>query len=208
MKRALSLLLAAVLALNLTACGSGDPASSTTSSAVSSSSQDGDGIDVDKGLLNVEVTLPASLFEDQTPEEIQAGAKENNFKECTIHEDGSVTYKMSRKQHEEMLVSLREGMDQSIREMTTGEEAIASFQKIEYNEDLSKFDVYVDQSKSTPFDGLAVFAFYMSGLYYQSFAGVEADKIDVVVNFIDNATGELTETSSLHEFLEAQEQAG
>ncbi|MGO4369850.1 hypothetical protein AB4Z21_03445 [Paenibacillus sp. MCAF20] len=51
------------------------------------------GIEVDKNLLNVTVTLPASLFEGQNIDEVIASAKEDGVKEATKNEDGSVTYK-------------------------------------------------------------------------------------------------------------------
>ena len=53
-------------------------------------------IAVNKGLLDVELTLPADLFEGQTKDEIIASAKEEGVKEVKVNEDGTVYYKWCR----------------------------------------------------------------------------------------------------------------
>ena len=64
---------------------------------------DESGIAVDKGLMNVELTLPAGFFEGQSEEDIIASGKAEGIKEVKVNEDGSVYYKMSKKDHNEML---------------------------------------------------------------------------------------------------------
>jgi hypothetical protein len=46
-----------------------------------------------------------------------------------------------------------------------------------------------------------VLTFYISGAYYQSFAGVPSDEIDVIVNFINNDTQELLESASYKSYM-------
>ena len=103
---------------------------------------------------------------------------------------------MTKAKHKEMLAEMKSDLDESIAAMINGEEAVESFQKIEYADDFSKFDVYVDRAKYTAFDSLYVLAFYISGAYYQAFEGKDMNDIDVVVNFIDEATNEIFESSS------------
>ena len=162
MKRTLALLLALVMTVSLCACGGGSETpkqdAGTTNSQVEStgqtnkeaSSDKGEGgIEVDEGLLSVEITMPATFFEEETEESIKASAAENGFNSCTVNEDGSVTYKMSKAKHKEMLAEMKTSVDESIAEMINGEEAVESFMKIEYADDLSKFDVYVDPAVYT-----------------------------------------------------------
>lgn len=66
-------------------------------------SEDKSSIEVDKGILNVEITLPASMFEGQDIDETIEEAKKDGIKEAVKHDDGSVTYKMSRSKHNEMM---------------------------------------------------------------------------------------------------------
>ena len=86
MKKVLAVLLTLVLVFGLCACGGGEksPAQESTSSTNQETMEasgestesvegteevDDGGIEVDEGLLSVEVTLPASFFEEETPEE-------------------------------------------------------------------------------------------------------------------------------------------
>lgn len=195
MKKMLCLLLAFALMLSLAACGS-----SGTSSA-GSSSGNGSSISVDEGLLNVEVTLPASFFTDTTEEDIQAAATDQGFSDCVINEDGSVTYTMTKSVYNEVLEDLKAALDESIEGMVNGADAVASFQKIEYNDDLSEVDVYVDGETFSSLDALYAISFYMLGAYYQAFSGVPADEVDTVVEFIDQDSNEVLQSSSYQQML-------
>lgn len=221
MKRVLALLLALVMTVSLCACGGGNEVpkqdAGTTNSQMESTGQtdkeasadkDGGGIEVDEGLLSVEITMPATFFEEETEESIKASAEENGFDSCTVNEDGSVTYKMSKAKHKEMLAEMKISIDESIAEMINGEEAVESFMKIEYADDLSKFDVYVDPAVYTEWDGFYVLAFYIYGAYYQAFEGKDMDSIDVVVNFINNETNETISSSSYADTVAKNEATG
>ena len=48
----------------------------------------------------------------------------------------------------------------------------------------------------------------MTGAYYQSFAGVAPDKIDVVVHFIDGDTKEVLSTTSYRDYVNEMESSG
>lgn len=87
-----SLFIISTALLFLTACGAEEDKKQ-------SDNQKEQSIEVDKGLLDVELTLPADFFEDQTPEEIEAAAKEKGVKEVKVNEDGTVYYKMSKSAH-------------------------------------------------------------------------------------------------------------
>ena len=82
-----------------------------------------------------------------------------------------------------------------------GEEEVASFVDIQYNDDFSKVDIFVDAKQYTMWDSLYALTFYITGAYYQAFSGVANDDIDVVVNFIDNATMEVLDTASYKDFV-------
>lgn len=178
-------------------------ATETVIESESTAETEGRGISVDEGLLNVEVTIPASMFEDTSEEDIKASAEENGFSGCTINDDGSVTYKMSKAKHKEWLSELKESIDQSINDIINGDNAVESFQKIEYSDDLTNFDIYVDADKFGGFDSMYALTFYISGAYYQAFAGIDADNIDVKVNFINNATNETISSSTYRDMVES-----
>lgn len=201
MKKLISLILAFVMMMSLAACGGRGENSGNGTSFPGKNTENSAGVQVDEGLLNIDVTLAASFFEDQTEEEIKAEAKENGYSDCKINDDGSVTYTMSKKKHAEMLNEMKASFDEMIAGYLDGEDKVASFVDIQYNDDFSKIDIYADAEQYTMWDSLYALTFYITGAYYQAFAGVANDDIDVVVNFIDNATKDVLDTASYKDFI-------
>ncbi len=83
----------------VTACSSDEEASKEKKDdgSVEKTEQKEEGIEVDKGLLNVEITLPEMLFEEDNMDDVVEKAKEDGAKEVKKNDDGSVTFKMSKK---------------------------------------------------------------------------------------------------------------
>lgn len=153
-------------------------------------------ISAEKGLLSVEITFPASLFEGASPEDIKAAANENGIKDVTVNPDGSVTYKMSKSKHKEMLSEYKKSIDDMIAGMLDGPDEVASFTDIKYNDNMSEFNVYVDKSKYNEMESMSVLAFYTSGLFYQALNGTDSSALEVVVNFVDKDTDEVFQSGS------------
>jgi hypothetical protein len=158
-------------------------------------------IKVDEDLITVDVTLASSFFTEMTEDEIKTAAEEAGYISYTINQDGSVTYVMTKTKRKEMLESYKSGVDETINDYLNGDEKVESFKEIKYNDDLSQVDIYVDSSSYSMWDSLHALGFYMYGAFYQNFAGVSSDDIDVVVNFIDNATDETLDTGSYQNFI-------
>lgn len=185
-----------------------DTASNSNSTvATDATTGESGGISVDENLITVEVTMPAIFFEDESPEEIQASAKESGFLSCTVNDDGSVTYKMTKGKRAQILRSFKGEIDATIQEyLAGGEDAPQSFRKITYNDKVSQFDIRVDRAvyDSNWTDAFYMMAFYMFGGYYQIVDGVPNDQVDVIVNIIDDATGEQIESGSYKNFISNQ----
>lgn len=205
MKKFFALLLSLVLLLSLAACGQ-DASNGDVNK--NNGEENSTGVQVDEGLFNVDVTLPAALFDSMTEEDIKKTAEENGYSGCVVHEDGSVTYTMTKTKHKEMLEELKKSMDESIKNLTEGENAVASFMSIDYTDDYSEVNIQVNADEYTQWDNFYALAFYMTGAYYQSFAGVAPDKIDVVVHFIDGDTKEVLSTASYRDYVNEMESSG
>ena len=178
---------------------------SNSAVAADATTKNADSISVDENLITVEVTMPAAFFEDETPEEIQANAKEQGVISCTINDDGSVTYKMTKAKRREMLNGFKKAIDDTIQDYTSGgENAPSSYKSISYNSKVTQFDVRVDRAayENSFFDSLYVMSFYMLGGYFQIFDGVPEDQVNVIVNYIDDSTGEIIETGSYQDAME------
>ena len=194
MKKLLTLILATLMLLSFAACGNAENETEITA-------EDGSKpISAEENVLSVTVTLAATLFEDETKEEIIASAKENGISKCVVNEDGSVTYTMSKSKHKEMLEDLEKSIADFYNELLNGEEKVASFVEIKNNEDFSEFNVYVDSSKYSMWDSMNAMAFYIQGIYYQCLSGADFNAVDVVVNFVDSETDEIIDSASYRKF--------
>lgn len=118
------LVLASVAALTLVACGDNDSKKEETTKVENSEK-----LVVDKNLTNVELTLPASFFEDQTKEEIEEAAKKKGVKKVKVNEDGSVYYKMSKATHKEIMSEMKKAVEEGMDSLVNDED-FASFKDI------------------------------------------------------------------------------
>lgn len=174
-----------LLSVALVACSSDDEAKKETET---------ENVAVDKGLLNVELTLPASFFEGQDMDEVIAEAEENGAKEVTKNEDGSLTYKMSKSEHKKMMDEMEKEMITFIDEMETSED-YPSIQKVEYNKSFTEYTVVVDQEAfESGFDGFGLLGLAIQSMYYQVFDGVKEEDYQTTVHMKNAETSEVFDT--------------
>ena len=147
-------------------------------------------VETENGLFFVSVTLPADLVgEDVTQESIDAGAGET-YTSGTLNEDGSVTYKMTKRQHKNMLETLTESIDEALKEMCDSDDYAIS--EITHNNDYTEFDVKLTTEELGLAEGFLVLGLYMYGGMYSIFRGKQSD---IKVNYY-SASGELLETAN------------
>lgn len=202
-----TVVVAFVLSISVSACAA-SPASDSVAEESPSETQQSDaaeatsepvedessGIEVDEGIFNVEVTIPKDFFEGLTEEEISSSAEEEGYENATVNPDGSVTYLIPKDVWEEGLAEMKAGVDETIQEIVN--ESPDVFRSVTYDNSLKNFDVTVnkvayDESFEAAFVG---FTLGFSGMFYQMFAAVPEDEQGVVINFIDESTGEVFET--------------
>ena len=151
-------------------------------------------VEVSNGLLIVSLTVPAQYAEGATKEKLDAGAGEN-YQSAVINEDGSVTYKMTKEQHRNMLASIRDSIDDSLQEIIDDNEHY-SISTIDYNKSITEFNIHLDGNELSLGDSFIAFGFYMIGGMYNVFTGQNVDNI--VVNYY-SADGTLIETANSSE---------
>lgn len=145
-------------------------------------------VNVDKGLLNVKVTIPASMFEGEDTNKVIADAKKEGI-EVSKNNDGSLTYKMSKSQHKKMMKEIKEEIVKTINEAKESKEYV-SLKDITYNDSFSEFTLIVDRSAfENSFDGLLSITVGMSGMMYQLYNGENSDVYQVTIFLKDQATG-------------------
>ena len=190
MLRSIPILLIAALTLSV---GCSDDSSSPATTAVEQT-EDGGGIEVDRGLLSVEITIPASLAGEGDLNELIAefAAEGIDVSDARRNPDGSVTYKMSRGDHGRLLTSLRNSFTEGFKESS---EEFESVQSISSNNDLTKFEITVDREAfENSFDGFVSFVPLFAAGIYAAFDGRDPEGMRVEINYVDSATGQVFET--------------
>ncbi|ARI76345.1 hypothetical protein [Halobacillus mangrovi] len=164
-------------------------------------------ISVDKNLTNVKVTLPKSFLEMQQTdfEQVKAEAEAAGVKEVVDNGDGTITYKMSKKQHKEMMQEMEKQMKRSIEDIKTSGD-FPSIKDIEANSSFSKITMKVDQEAyENSFDGFATMGVGMTGMFFQVFDGANPDDYNVTIEVVNADTGEVFDTIHYPEAFEQME---
>lgn len=217
MNKALSILLAVLLVFSLCACGSSPSVTQTsTNNAETTTSEaetdvtvnEEDAIDdaawdeleslgkieTENGLFFVSITLPAEFVgSDISQESIDANAGEM-YTSGKLNEDGSVTYKMTKKQHKAMLESITQSIDDGLQELVDSPDY--AFTKITHNNDYTVFDAYLSTNEVGFTEGFMAMGFYMYGGMYGLFSGHQSENI--AVNYYA-ASGDLISTANSSE---------
>lgn len=213
MKKAITVLLSALMAAGICGCGNKEtvettePAEAVTETETEKEetvTQEEDAIDdpswevleslgmveTENGLFFVSITLPAELVGDEiTQEKIDAEAG-TTYTSGKLNDDGSVTYKMTKAQHKAMLDQLAEAMESALKDMTeSGDYAIS---EITHNADFTSFEVKLTTEDVGMAEGFLAMGLYMYGGMYGIFTG---KKTDITVNYY-SVNGDLIYTAN------------
>ena len=166
--------------------GCSNPGSAT--SEPSPTEETGSQVEVDKGLLNVEITIGTDMLEtfDETAEEFKASLEENeevDFKDVTINEDGSVTFKMSKSDHNKMMDEMIKSIDSSIAEITQNKEDYPNVIDITHDKDRLNWKVKMASTEKTISESFLCFSLTIQSVFYHGFNGDK--QADVVVDYVD-----------------------
>lgn len=205
MKKVITIFLLTSLFIISTACGK-DPAGKSVAKDEEAQKKEEQSVEVDKGLLNVEVTLPKEFVEEENLEDLTAQAKEEGVKEITKNDDGSVTYKMSKSEYKKLMKEMEEETLKYIEE-TKNSEDFPSIKDITYNKSFSEYTLSVDKEVfESGFDGFAAMGLGITGLYHQVFSGIPAEKAKVTIDVKDVESGEVFNTLVYPDDLEEDSQ--
>ena len=138
-------------------------------------------VKTENGLLYVYITMPAELAgEEVTQEKLDEGAG-TTYTSATLNEDGSVTYKMTKKQHKAMLDAMNASIDEALNEIVSSDDYAIS--EITHNADYTSFDIKLTTEELGITEGFMVLAFYMYGGMYSILAGKSSD---ITVNYFSS----------------------
>ncbi len=199
MKKTIFFALSIIICLSLVGCG-GSSNDTQQNIEEDSKSEETQSIEVDEGLLNVEITVPPDFLEEGTTQEtLDETAKEEGIKSITLNDDGSATYIMSKSKHDEMMAGIRESIDESMAEMIDPE-TYPTFVEVTSNDDYTHFTVKLSSNEVGLSESISVLGFYMLGGLYNAFNGTPVD--DVTVSFVNADTGDIIQEAHSSEMAE------
>ena len=138
-------------------------------------------VQVENGVMTVSLNVPADLAKNIRQETIDAGIG-TQYQAAFRNQDGSITYKMTKEQHQAMLEQLAVSFDNSLEEMIDDEKYTIS--NITRNNDFTVFDISLDGAEPSASDSFAAFSLYMYGELYGVFNGKRPEH--VIVNYLDS----------------------
>lgn len=149
-------------------------------------------LDVDKGLFNVELTIPADFVGETTQDELNTLAQEQGYKSITLNSDGSATYTMTKEQHNVLMDGITESINTSLNEMI-GSTDYPNFTAITANDDFTHFKVTTKSTELDFAESFSIIAFYLYGGMYHAFNGSTVDNIHV--DFINADSRQIIESA-------------
>ena len=195
-KRWLAWILAGVMLLSLAGCGG-------KTAANDGAGESSGGVEVEKKLLTVDVTIPALFFEDEDMSEFDpvAYAEENGYQKAALNEDGSVTVTMTKAKHTELMEEIKTSAESSFSELANNED-YPYIQSIRHSDSFDSVDILVDQSVYDQ-AGLEIL-FLPLGLYmlagmYRAFDGQDST---CQISFVDAETEEVLSSATYPDDLE------
>jgi hypothetical protein len=193
MKKFISLLLALVMMLSLAACGTGSEAKGGNDEKVENIIWDElekmGKIESESGLFFVSITLPADFVGSEITQESLDKEKGEGYTTATLNPDGSVTYKMTKKQHKTLLDTLAESFDTGIQEIIDSPDF--AFTEVTHNDDFTVFDAHISTEEVGIAESFMAVGFFVYGGIYATFSGYGEQNI--TVNFYSQS-GKLLET--------------
>lgn len=195
MKKLTSLMMAAALAVSITACGA-----TANTNAAASPATDKSTATAEAGNETVTITYPEYMIpgamSDGTDEERMKAAKEfckvlldrEGVLEAKPSADGSVIATMMREAHKKSLNDLKASIDETFDDyFDDGDES--DFSDYTYNDDMTVFTVNIDADDyESPYTTEAML-FGISAEGYQAMNGIEKPK--VTINYVDEKTGDV-----------------
>ena len=210
MKRKIAMLILTLsLAISMTACGGDNKEKATGPEKKEDASKESDettddleslgDVDVEKGIFDVELTIPADYVGEQTQEDLDKIAEEHGFQSIILNSDGSATYTMTKKQHSDLMDEYRDQINNNINEMI-GSEDYPNFTKIEANENFTEFTVTTKSVELDMNESFSTMAFYMYGGLYSVFSGENISNVSVT--FVNADSGNIISTANSSEMAE------
>lgn len=126
--------------------------------------------------------------EGMTQDDFNKIAEDKGYTSIIFNNDGSVTYTMSKEQHNEMIKGLSLNINKTLEEMTQSENYL-NIESIIPNETYTEFEIKINAEKVEIDDSVIVVPLYTYGEMYNIFNGTQTPSVKV--RFFNSKTGAL-----------------
>ena len=142
----------------------------------------------------IELTVPADFIgEEVTQEDLDAEAgKTDGFISATLNADGSATYVMTEKRHNDLMTELGQNINTELTNMADSSD-YPNVVSVSASSDYKAFTVTLSTDTVGLQESFLVMAFYMYGGMYNAFNGTPADNVSV--QFV-NQSGTVLESAN------------
>ena len=149
-------------------------------------------IEAEKELFDVKLTVPADIIGEVTQEELDESLEKNGYKSAKLNDDGSVTYEMTKSQHQELLDTIAEKLDEAIDDLVNSSDypAVSS---IVPNDDYTYFTVTTSNTELSLMETFLAPTLYSYGGMYAAFTTETVDNIHI--DFVNSESGEVINTA-------------
>lgn len=154
----------------------------------------------------VTVDIPRNMLGSQSDEEIVENAKAEDI--TVAFSDDSVIYTMTEETQQALLLGFKTQFEENLQTVLDAGD-VPGLVSVSYNDAMSVFTVTVNRAQFQAQDGedeLGIL--YSTGTAYQLYAGTADEAIDVVVELVDQESGEHFETYSMREAFSAKQSPG
>ena len=159
--------------------------------SIEKSSHNNNEIEVDKGLFDVTINIPAEYIGESSQEDLDKKAEEYGYK-AILNDDGSATYTMTKNQHIKIMAEMKDTLDEGLKEMIQSDD-YPNFTDIKANDNYTTFTVTTKSSELDMTESFSVLAFYMYGGWYNAFNGTPVENVHV--DFVNAESGALITSS-------------
>lgn len=145
-------------------------------------------IEVKKDSSGVELNIPAGFLGPVTQEDVKQAASDADYPYGALNEDGSVTFRMSQDQHQELINGMADYINEALEDMIVSEE-YPTFTTIQTNTDFTEFIITTSSKKLEKADSFSAMTLCMYGNLYAAFCGRTAQNVHV--EYINEDSGQV-----------------
>lgn len=152
-----------------------------------------DVLEVNEGFLLDTLTFPSFFYQNASEEEIKESMEELGAKSYKINDNGSVTFKLTKARRVDLAKQTLSELMDITKDLVdpNSDNYVESFSTIDCNDDCSRMNIYVNSEIFHPIVMLYIYGLNLQATMYQLLSGKSGEDIDMIVNIIDDKTGEI-----------------